>query len=121
MRDLALESGWCMLEYQGPWTDRRLAVPAGGGDPVVTKERLERRLSAIMAADVVGYSGLMERDEAGTFARLKKLRKELIEPILARYGGRFVDLKGDGAIVEFQSVVEAVEAAVEIQTAMQAQ
>jgi TolB-like protein/class 3 adenylate cyclase len=83
--------------------------------------RVERRLSAILAADVVGYSRLMERDEAGTFERLKRLRKDLIEPILARYGGRFVDLKGDGAIVEFGSVVSAVEAAVEIQRAMQAQ
>ena len=80
--------------------------------------RVERRLSAILAADVVGYSRLMERDEAGTFERLKRLRKELIEPVLERYGGRFVDLKGDGAIVEFGSVVAAVEAAVEIQRAM---
>jgi TolB-like protein/class 3 adenylate cyclase len=80
--------------------------------------RVERRLAAILAADVVGYSRLTERDEAGTFARLKLLRKELIEPVLARHGGRFVDLKGDGAIVEFQSAVEAVEAAVEIQRAM---
>ena len=80
--------------------------------------RVERRLSAILAADVVGYSRLMERDEAGTFERLKRLRKDLIEPILARYSGRFVDLKGDGAIVEFGSVVSAVEAAVEIQRAM---
>jgi class 3 adenylate cyclase len=80
--------------------------------------RVERRLAAILAADVVGYSRLTERDEAGTFARLKRLRRELIEPVLARHGGRFVDLKGDGAIVEFQSAVEAVEAAVEIQQAM---
>jgi adenylate cyclase len=80
--------------------------------------RVERRLAAILAADVVGYSRLMERDEAGTFARLKTLRCELVEPILARHGGRFVDLKGDGAIVEFQSAVEAVEAAVEIQQAI---
>ena len=80
--------------------------------------RVERRLSAILAADVVGYSRLMERDEAGTFERLKRLRKELIEPVLDRYGGRFVDLKGDGAIVEFGSVAAAVEAAVEIQRAM---
>jgi class 3 adenylate cyclase len=81
--------------------------------------RVERRLAAIMAADVAGYSRLMERDEAGTFERLKRLRHELIEPVLARHGGRFVDLKGDGAIVEFQSAVAAVEAAAEIQRAMQ--
>src|SRR3954447_22720566 len=60
----------------------------------------------------------MERDEAGTFARLKALRAEVVEPALARHGGRFVDLKGDGAIVEFQSAVAAVEAAVEGQSAM---
>jgi adenylate cyclase len=83
--------------------------------------RVERRLSAILAADVVGYSRLMEHDEAGTFERLKQLRKELIEPVLEQYGGRFVDLKGDGAIVEFGSVISAVEAAVEIQRAMLAQ
>ncbi len=80
--------------------------------------RVERRLAAILAADVAGYSRLMERDEAGTFARLKAVRKEVVEPILERHGGRFVDLKGDGAIVEFKSVVAAVEAAVEIQRAM---
>src|SRR5687768_263087 len=80
--------------------------------------RVERRLAAILAADVAGYSRLMEQDEAGTVARLKELRKELIEPVLARLGGRFVDLKGDGAIVEFHSAVAAVEAAVEIQRAV---
>src|SRR4051812_50189589 len=80
--------------------------------------RVERRLAAILAADVVGYSRLMERDEAGTFARLKAIRKEAVEPVLARYGGRFVDLKGDGAIVEFGSVVAAGEGAGEIQRAM---
>src|SRR4051794_33790118 len=80
--------------------------------------RVERRLAAILAADVVGYSRLMERDETGTFERLKRLRHELVEPVLERHGGRFVDLKGDGAIVEFQSAVAAVEAAVAIQHAM---
>src|SRR5689334_14442010 len=80
--------------------------------------RVERRLAAILAADVVGYSRLMERDEAGTFARLMRLRQALVEPALARHGGRFVDLKGDGAVVEFGSAVAAVEAAVEIQRAM---
>src|SRR5690349_12615119 len=83
--------------------------------------RIERRLAAIMAADVVGYSRLMEADEVDTFSRLKRLRHELVEPVLERHGGRFVDLKGDGAIVEFQSAVAAVEAAVEVQRAMQGQ
>jgi TolB-like protein/class 3 adenylate cyclase len=80
--------------------------------------RVERRLAAVLAADVVGYSRLMEADEAGTFACLKVLRRELIEPVLREHGGRFVDLKGDGAIVEFASVTSAVEAAVAIQMAM---
>jgi class 3 adenylate cyclase len=87
---------------------------------IICRRKDPARLSAILAADVVGYSRLMERDEAGTFERLKRLRKDLIEPVLERYGGRFVDLKSDGAIVEFGSVVSAVEAVVEIQRAMQA-
>jgi TolB-like protein/class 3 adenylate cyclase/Tfp pilus assembly protein PilF len=82
--------------------------------------RVERRLAAILAADVAGYSRLMQQDEAGTIARLKVLRRELIEPVLGRLDGRFVDLKGDGAIVEFHSAVAAVEAAVEIQRAVAA-
>ena len=83
--------------------------------------RVERRLAAILAADVAGYSRLMERDEVGTFARLKRLREELVEPVIARQGGRVVDLKGDGAMIEFRSALAAVEAAVEIQHAMQDQ
>lgn len=79
---------------------------------------VERRLAAILAADVVGYSRLMEQDEAGTVARFRGLRRELIDPILAEHGGRIVDLKGDGAMVEFHSVVDAVEAAVEVQRRM---
>ena len=79
---------------------------------------VERRLAAILAADVVGYSRLMERDEAGTVARFKALRRELIDPILADHGGRIVDLKGDGAMVEFHSVVGAVKAAVAVQRRM---
>src|SRR5262245_45899981 len=84
----------------------------------MAQARVARRLAAILAADVVGYSRLMEADEAETFARLKTLRRELVEPVLQEHGGRFVDLKGDGAIVEFQSVTRAVEAAVAIQQAM---
>jgi TolB-like protein/class 3 adenylate cyclase/Flp pilus assembly protein TadD len=80
--------------------------------------RVERRLAAILAADVVGYSRLMQADEAGTHARLKALRKELIEPRIAEHAGRIVKLTGDGALVEFASVVEAVLAAAEIQRAV---
>jgi TolB-like protein/class 3 adenylate cyclase/tetratricopeptide (TPR) repeat protein len=79
--------------------------------------RVERKLAAILAADVVGYSRLMEADEAGTHARLKALRQDLVEPRIADHAGRIVKLTGDGALVEFASVVEAVLAAVEIQRA----
>src|SRR5262245_44206994 len=76
---------------------------------------MERRLAAILAADVVGYSALMERDEAGTFARLKAGRKELFEPEIARHHGRIFKLMGDGLLAEFASVVDAVECAVSLQ------
>jgi adenylate cyclase len=79
---------------------------------------VERRLAAILAADVVGYSRLMEADEAGTHARLKALRKSLIEPAIARHKGRIVKLTGDGALVEFPSALGAVLAAAEIQRAV---
>jgi TolB-like protein/class 3 adenylate cyclase/tetratricopeptide (TPR) repeat protein len=77
--------------------------------------RVERKLAAILAADVVGYSRLVGADEAGTIARLRALRKEFIEPLIAEYRGRMVKLMGDGALVEFASAVDAVEWAVAIQ------
>src|SRR4051794_31914244 len=80
--------------------------------------RVDRRLAAILAADVVGYSALMERDEDRTLARLKAHRKELVEPLIAEYQGRVVKLMGDGALVEFASVVDAVRCAVLIQQGM---
>lgn len=84
----------------------------------MTGERVIRRLAAIMAADVVGYSRLMGRDESGTLARLKAHRTERLEPVLARHGGRLVKLTGDGALVEFPSAVDALGAAVEFQQAV---
>jgi adenylate cyclase len=84
----------------------------------MAEQGVERRLVAILAADVVGYSRLMEADEAGTHARLKALRKDLIEPAIARHKGRIVKLTGDGALVEFPSAVGAVLAAAEIQRAV---
>jgi TolB-like protein/class 3 adenylate cyclase/tetratricopeptide (TPR) repeat protein len=77
-----------------------------------------RRLAAILAADVVGYSRLMAADEQGTHARLKALRQEFLEPKIAEHHGRVVKLMGDGALVEFASVVDAVQCAVEIQREM---
>jgi adenylate cyclase len=84
----------------------------------VTGERVVRRLAAILAADVAGYSRLMGRDEYGTLARLKAHRTERLEPTLARHGGRLVKLIGDGALVEFPSAVDALGAAIEFQQAM---
>jgi adenylate cyclase len=80
--------------------------------------REQRKLAAILAADVVGYSRLMGRDESATLARLREHRKERLEPALTRYGGRLVKLTGDGALVEFASAVDAVSAAIEVQQAV---
>ncbi len=79
---------------------------------------VERRLAAILAADVVGYSRLMEEDELSTRVQLSAHRKELIDPKIAAHRGRIVKLMGDGMLVEFASVVDAVQCAVEIQAAM---
>ncbi|MGO6832985.1 adenylate/guanylate cyclase domain-containing protein [Rhizobium ruizarguesonis] len=79
---------------------------------------MERRLSAILAADVVGYSALMEQDEAGTFDRLRARRTELFEPEIAGHHGRVFKLMGDGLLAEFGSVVDAVECAVSLQRGM---
>ncbi len=76
---------------------------------------MERRLAAILAADVVGYSRLMGADEAGTFGRLTALREEVVAPKVAERQGRIVKLMGDGILAEFGSVVQAVDCAVEIQ------
>jgi adenylate cyclase len=76
---------------------------------------MERKLAAILAADVVGYSALMERDEEGTFARLTAGRKELFEPEIEKRHGRVFKLMGDGLLAEFSSVVDAVECAVSLQ------
>ena len=81
----------------------------------MAEERLQRRLAAILSADVVGYSRLMGMDEAGTLSRLNALRRELIDPTIAAHSGRIVKLMGDGALVEFASAVDAVTCAIEIQ------
>ena len=74
---------------------------------------MERRLAAILAADVVGYSRLIRADEEGTIAALRSLRTDLIDPKIAEYNGRIFKLMGDGMLVEFPSVVDAVRAAAE--------
>jgi adenylate cyclase len=81
----------------------------------MAEERLLRRLAAVLSADVVGYSHLMGIDEAGTLARLKVLRREIIDPTIVAHSGRIVKLMGDGSLVEFGSAVDAVMCAIAIQ------
>src|SRR5215470_14564982 len=81
-------------------------------------DRIERKLAAILAADVAGYSRLMGADEEGTLARLKAHRRELIDPKLAEHRGRVVKTTGDGILIEFPSIVDAVRCAVEVQRGM---
>jgi len=80
--------------------------------------RVERRLAAILAADVAGYSRLVEADEEGTLGRLKALRAELIDPQIAFHRGRIVKTTGDGLLVEFASVIDALRCAAEVQAAL---
>src|SRR6476620_3337769 len=80
--------------------------------------RDQRRLAAIVSADVVGYSLLMGRDDSATLAGLKTHRRELIDPKIAEHGGRIVKTTGDGLLLEFASVVEAVRCAVDVQRGM---
>src|SRR5215831_167827 len=86
----------------------------------MAEERVQRRLVAILAADVVGYSRLMERDEAGTLAALKARRRDVLVPIVAKHHGRVFKVTGDGVLVEFASAVNAVECAVDLQHGMAA-
>ena len=79
------------------------------------QERVQRRLVAILATDVVGYSALMERAEEATYAEFERLMRELIEPSLSRHEGRLIKITGDGAHAEFASPLAAVRCAVEIQ------
>ena len=84
----------------------------------MTREKIDRRLAAILSADVVGYSRLMGMDEAGTLGALLAHRAELIDPTIAEYNGRIVKLMGDGMLVEFASAIDAVECAVAFQNGM---
>src|SRR5271168_2376748 len=79
---------------------------------------MERRLTAILAADVVGYSRLMGEEEVGTLERLKTCRREVVDPAIEEFHGRMIKLMGDGALVEFASVVDAVQCAAAIQRRM---
>src|ERR1700746_531256 len=86
----------------------------------MAEERIDRRLAAILAADVVGYSRMMGADEGGTLASLKHHRETIFNPAVAEHHGRVVKLIGDGTLVEFASVVDAVKCALSIQRAVKA-
>src|SRR5713101_7051075 len=84
----------------------------------MVKTRVERRLAAILAADVAGYSRLIGADEEGTLNRVRSIRVEVIDPKITEHRGRIVKTTGDGLLVEFTSVVDAVRCATEIQNIM---
>jgi class 3 adenylate cyclase len=84
----------------------------------MTESPIERRLAAILAADVVGYSRLMHKDEAGTLALLKARRRDVLEPLVAKYQGRIFKIAGDGVLVEFASAVNAALCAIDLQREM---
>jgi adenylate cyclase len=116
-------AGAIAMEELAPtgWRDARHGLesgPAWSEIGIMEMPEVERRLAAIVAADMVGYSRLMEADEAGTLARLKAHRLELIDPAIARSRGRIIKTTGDGLLAEFQSVGDAVQCAVEIQRSM---
>ena len=90
-------------------------VVSGRSEGAVTEQRVQRRLAAILAADVVGYSALMQRAEEATYAEFERLKREVIEPGLSRHDGRLIKTTGDGALAEFASPSAAVRCAVEIQ------
>jgi class 3 adenylate cyclase len=81
---------------------------------------MERRLAAILAADMVGYSRLMEQDEAGTLAALKARRRDVVDPLVAKHRGRIFKTTSDGVLVEYNSAVSAVQCAVDLQQGMDA-
>src|SRR5215467_15057854 len=88
------------------------------GSTALATARVERRLAAVLAADVAGYSRLMGADEEGMLARLKAHRREVIDPKIGEHKGRVVKTTGDGLLVEFGSVIDALRCAMEIQTGM---
>jgi adenylate cyclase len=103
-----------MLTYQ------MLHCTLGEQWPGMPEERAQRRLAAILAADVVGYSRLMQADEAGTLTILKARRTEILQPLISTHHGRIIKVMGDGVLVEFASAVNAVTCAVALQDAMAA-
>src|SRR5215475_12650497 len=91
---------------------------AASGPLAMAEQAPQRRLAAILAADVVGYSRMMQADEAGTLATLKARRTEILQPLVSKHHGRIIKVMGDGVLVEFASAVEAVSCAVALHEAM---
>ncbi len=104
---------------EGPPTDTLSRRPNQTNSSNGGAERAERRLAAIVSADVAGFSRLMNVDEAGTLASLQAHRAELIDPLIAEHGGRIVKTMGDGLLLEFPSVLAAVHCCVEVQDGME--
>lgn len=107
-------TAWVGLSIGVLTPDRLALVPVNPGVSMGDRP-VERRLTAILAADVVGYSRLMEVDEVGTLATLKALRKDILEPLAATYKGRIFKIAGDAALLEFASPVNAVQCAIDLQ------
>src|SRR5215468_6282830 len=95
-----------------------MSCRAASGPLGMSEQAPQRRLAAILAADVVGYSQMMRADEAGTLAALKSRRSEILQPLVSKHHGRIIKVMGDGVLVEFASAVEAVSCAVALQEAM---
>src|SRR5215831_561771 len=91
---------------------------AASGPLGMSEQAPQRRLAAILAADVVGYSRMMQADEASTLAGLKSRRTEILQPLVSKHHGRIIKVMGDGVLVEFASAVEAVNCAIALQEAM---
>jgi class 3 adenylate cyclase len=111
---VAAKTHRAVTRLRARWFPRRVAREA----EAVTHRCIERRLAAILAADVVGYSRLSEVDEEGVHDRLAALRRKVVDPIIADHRGRIVKNTGDGALVEFASIVDAVNSAVKLQQAL---
>src|SRR5438874_1291418 len=111
-------SGHCCLDRHTPPPAINSALNQVSGVIFMAEARVERRLAAILAADVAGYSRLMGVDEEGTLVALKAFRREVVDPKIAEHRGRIVKTTGDGALVEFASAVDAVRCAIEIQHAL---
>ena len=112
---MMLGAGKGCVQCRANLSRRRKLVSRPPTETALANSRLERRLSAILAADVAGYSRLVGADEEGTIGRLRDHRAALFDPKITEYRGRLVKTTGDGLLAEFASVVDAVRCAVDVQ------